>query len=146
MEKKNRAFLIIKHEGIQRGLIGEIISRLERKGLKIIGLKMFCMTEDKVKMLYSNCIDLVFFSEMLEYNANHLVIGMVVEGADGNKAANEVCGKIGVAGTVRGDFALCNARNLLHCSDEDATNQEIRMFFDESEFFNYNSCSEEWMK
>lgn len=64
MEKQDRAFLIIKHEGVQRALIGEILSRLERKGLKIVGMKMFCLSENDVRNLYSNCLDLPFFDEI----------------------------------------------------------------------------------
>ena len=146
MEKQDRAFLIIKHEGVQRALIGEILSRLERKGLKIVGMKMFCLSENDVRNLYSNCLDLPFFDEMLEYNANHPVIGIVVMGPDANKGANEVCGKIGVPGTIRGDLALCHARNVLHCSDEDATDREVALFFRESELFDFRNSGEEWLR
>lgn len=144
-EQKDRAFLIIKHEAVQRGLIGEIITRLERKGLKITAMKMFKMTDDEVRKLYSNCVSLPFFDEMLRFNSRCAVVGIAVEGPDANKGANEVCGKVGVSGTVRGDFALCHSRNVLHCSDENMTDREIAIFFNEDEICRYSSAGEEWL-
>ncbi len=106
MNEKDMAFLIIKHEAVQRGLIGEILGRIEKKGLKIIALKMFEMKKEQVMCLYDNCTELSFFEELLKYNSDCPVIGIVVAGPDANKGANEVCGVIGLGGTVRGDYAL----------------------------------------
>lgn len=145
MNREDKAFLLIKHEALQSKIIGEIINRIERKGLKIIGMKMLRLTENDVKKLYKKCINLSYFNEMLRYNSNCPVIGIVVMGVDGNKCANEVCGKVGVPGTVRGDFAMCNSRNMLHCSEPDETSYEISLFFDEYELYNYKLCQEGWM-
>ena len=146
MNEKDMAFLIIKHEAVQRGLIGEILGRIEKKGLKIIALKMFEMKKEQVMCLYDNCTELSFFEELLKYNSDCPVIGIVVAGPDANKGANEVCVVIGLGGTVRGDYALCNSRNVLHCSDEGKTQREIDLFFSNEEMFYYSNAWEGWLK
>ncbi len=146
MNEKDMAFLIIKHEAVQRGLIGEILGRIEKKGLKVIALKMFEMKKEQVMDLYDNCKKLPFFEELLTYNSDCPVIGLVVAGPNANKGANEVCGVIGRAGTVRGDYALCHSRNVLHCSDEGKTQREIDLFFSNRELFFYDTAWEDWIR
>ncbi|MBE5891584.1 MAG: nucleoside-diphosphate kinase [Lachnospiraceae bacterium] len=145
MERENVALMLIKHEGVQRNLIGNIIKRIENKGLKIIGMKMLKLSEKQVKELYVNCLHLHYFSEMLDYNSEKPMVAIVVEGPNGNICANEVCGKVGVPGTVRGDFAMTNSRNVLHCSDSEKSIEEIKMFFSEEELFEYSKAGDEWM-
>lgn len=145
MERENVALMLIKHEGVQRNLIGNIINRIENKGLKIIGMKMLKLSEKQVKELYTNCLHLHYFNEMLEYNSEKLMVAIVVEGPNGNTCANEVCGKVGVSGTVRGDFAMTNPRNVMHCSDSEKSIEEIKMFFSEEELFEYSKAGDAWM-
>lgn len=143
---KNKAIMIIKHEAVQRKIIGEIISRIEKKGLKIIAMKMMEMTEEDVRCLYNKCTELPYFDEMVDYNTNGPVIVLLVEGVDGNKNANEVCGRVGEMGTVRGDFVLHSARNVLHCSDEDVTEQEIPIFFEEKDIYEYEELLSKFLR
>ncbi|WP_192929734.1 nucleoside-diphosphate kinase [Alkaliphilus serpentinus] len=145
-DKVSRALFLIRTEAIQRNLVGEIIKRIEKKGLKIIGIKMVNLNEEIMCNLYSNCFDLPYFDEMLRYHTEGPVIVLVVEGINGNKNANEVCGKVGISGTIRGDLSMHPARNLLHCSNLDKSNYEIEVFFKENELFEYDLFLQRWTR
>lgn len=145
-ELVDRALMLIRHEAIQRSLVGDIIQRIEKKGLKIAALKMGTLNEEKIRKLYGHCIDTLFFDEMVKYHTEGPVIFLVVEGADGNINAKQVCGKIGNNGTVRGDFAMSESRNLLHCSDSDDTGKQMELLFNNDEVFIYELSSQKWIK
>ena len=135
---KEKTFVMVKPDGVERGLIGEVISRFERKGLKIKALKMIQLTRDKAEELYGIHKDKPFFNDLVDFVTSGPVVAMVLEGdsaievvrlmigaTDGRKAA---------PGTIRGDFALSIQNNVVHASDsKNSFEREHRIFFTEEE-------------
>lgn len=141
----DKALMIMKHEAIQRCLMGEILRRIEGIGLKIISMKMKQLTREEVDLLYANSKNEIYYNELLMYNIEGPVLLIVVQGVNGNESANSICGNIGIPGTVRGDLALHSSRNLLHCSDPEDTEREINLFFNECEIYKFIHSSERWV-
>lgn len=145
-----RSLVLIKPDAIQRGLAGTIIARFERRGLKLVAIKMLHLDPALAKRHYAIHADKSFFESLVNYISSAPVIALVFEG----KRAVEVIRKtIGAtdpakaeAGTIRGDFGLDIARNLVHGSDSVATAEdEIKLFFSEAEIFNYHKEMDNWV-
>ena len=130
----SRTLVLIKPDAVQRGLVGEIISRLERKGLKIVALKMLQMDEALAKRHYAIHEGKPFFSSLVDFIASGLVVAAVVEGSNAVEAVRRLMGETdplkAAAGTIRGDFGLDITQNLIHGSDsEESAKKEIELFF-----------------
>jgi len=144
-----RTFLMVKPDGVQRGLIGEIISRFERKGLKLIGAKFVQMTKEQAEYHYAEHVGKDFFPGLVEFIISGPVFATVWEGDDAVKLARNVIGKTNVLeampGTIRGDFAAHTPRNLIHGADspENAA-REIANFFTEDELVTYGKVIQQW--
>ncbi len=131
-------FVMIKPDAVKRGLIGEIISRIERKGLKIKAMKMIKMTIDMAKELYKEHEGKPFFNDLIEYVTSGPVVVMVVEGPSAvsvmRKMIGDTDGSKAEPGTIRGDFALSKARNLVHATDSpEKVEREMSIFFEKEE-------------
>ncbi len=145
-----RTLVIIKPDGVQRGLIGPIITRLERRGLKITALKMIQMDYDLAKRHYAVHEGKPFYEPLLEYITSAPVVVMVIEG---NKAIEVVRRTLGATnpteaapGTIRADYGLEIGRNLVHGSDGPETAAfEIPLFFDEDEILSYSRETDRWI-
>lgn len=129
-----RTYVMLKPDAIKRNLMGEIISRIEKKGFAITEMKMTTLTEEIVKEHYSNIIDRPFFGEILEYITSGPVLCMVVEGNDVVAGMRRLIGPTkwteAQPGTIRGDFAFDTGENVIHGSDsEEAALIEIKRFF-----------------
>jgi nucleoside-diphosphate kinase len=142
--KHERTLILVKPDGIQRALIGEIISRFERKGLKLIGLKMIILGDADIEKHYGKYSDKPFFQIIKDYMTSGPVVAMVWEGLQAVKSCRLVCGEKrhgfeSEAGSIRGDFALSGGNNLVHSSDsvENAT-EEISKFFSTNELLDYS--------
>jgi len=136
-----RTLIIIKPDALQRNLVGEIISRFEKKGLKVIGMKMVELDDLKLEEHYPHHKDKPFFGNLKKFMKSAPVILLVLEGAEVVEACRIVCGSTkGIeadAGTIRGDLAMTNW-NLVHASDSVKTaNEEIPRFFSKDELFDY---------
>ncbi|MBU1036722.1 nucleoside-diphosphate kinase [Patescibacteria group bacterium] len=136
-----RTLIIIKPDALQRNLVGEIVSRFERKGLKIIGMKMYELDDLKLDEHYAHHKDKPFFSNLKKFMKSSPIILMVLQGPEVIQACRLLCGSTkGVeadAGTIRGDLAMTNL-NLVHASDSLKTaKKEIHLFFNEDELFDY---------
>jgi len=136
-----RTLIIIKPDALHRNLVGEIIRRFERKGLKISGMKMVQLDDLKLDEHYAHHKDKPFFDDLKSYMKISPVILMVLEGPEVIDAVRLVVGSTrGVeadAGTIRGDLAMTN-RNLVHASDGvETAEKEIKRFFKEDELFDY---------
>ncbi len=136
-----RTLIIIKPDALQRNLVGEIISRFEKKGLKIVGLKMMELDNLKLDEHYAHHKDQPFFGNLKKFMTSSPVLLMVLEGPEVIQACRIICGSTkGVeadAGTIRGDLSMTNW-NLVHASDSlDTAEMEIYRFFNEDELFNY---------
>lgn len=147
MPKTSRTAVLVKPDGLQRGLIGEIISRFERKGLKLVGLKMVSMTDAQLSEWYSEHRDKSFFGDLKHFMGSLPVVAMVWEGIDAvpvvRKLVGTTLGREAEAGSIRGDFGMSQQYNLIHASSsgEDAE-REIDILFNIDELFGYNSALE----
>lgn len=145
-----RTLVIVKPDGVQRGLIGPIITRLEQRGLKIVGLKMMQITPDLARKHYAIHEGKPFFDGLIRYITSAPVVVMVVEG---KKAIEVVRATMGATnpvtaapGTIRADYALEIGRNLVHGSDGPETAQtEIALFFKPEELLDYSRDTDKWI-
>ena len=133
-----RTLVLVKPDGVQRGLAGEIISRLERKGLKITALKMLQMDRALAERHYDVHRDKPFFSSLVEFITSSPVVAAVVEGTEAVEVVRRMMGETdplkSAPGTIRGDFGLELEQNLIHGSDsEENAQKEIATFFSEKE-------------
>lgn len=129
-----RTYIMLKPDCVKRGLMGEVIARIERKNYKITDAKMMMLTEQILREHYAHIADKPFFPEILSYMTSGPVLAMVVEGDNAVKGMRIIMGATkfeeAAAGTIRGDYASCTAENLIHGSDsvENAA-IEIKRFF-----------------
>jgi nucleoside-diphosphate kinase len=138
-----RTLVIAKPDAIQRGLIGEIISRLERKGLKLTGMKMDRLDETKLRIHYAEHTEKPFYAGLEEFMKSSPVVLMAWEGYECVKSVRELVGatnpRVATAGTIRGDFAIGTGRNLIHASDSKESGEaEVSNFFSADELFDYD--------
>ena len=134
-------FVMIKPDAVKRGLIGEIISRIERKGLKIKALKMIQMSREMAEKLYEEHRGKPFFEDLVGYVTSGPVVVMVVEGPNAvqvmRKMIGDTDGSKAEPGTIRGDFALSKTRNLIHATDSpEKVEREMSIFFKKEELLN----------
>lgn len=145
--KMTRTAVLVKPDGLQRGLIGEIINRFERKGLKLVGMKMVSMTDAQLTEWYVEHKQKSFFGELKSFMGSQPVVAMVWEGIDAvtvvRKLVGTTLGREAEGGSIRGDFGMSQQYNLIHASssDEDAK-REIEILFNVDELFNYSSVLE----
>ena len=145
-----KTFVMIKPDGVQRGLIGEIISRIERKGLKIVAMKMLHISQELAQRHYAEHRGKSFFDSLISYITSGPVVAMVVEGKEAVKVMRSLVGKTNPIeaspGTIRGDYAMDVGRNVIHASDSiESANREISLFFDEEEIIEYKKFDEDWV-
>jgi len=129
-----KTYIMLKPDCIKRGLIGEVISRIERKGYKILDVKMMSLNEEILREHYSHLIDKPFFPETVAYMTSGPVIGMIVEGQNAVIGTRTLMGATefgeATAGTIRGDFATSTGHNIIHGSDSvENAKIEIKRFF-----------------
>lgn len=137
-----KTLLIIKPDGVQRGLIGEVTKRLELKGLKIVGMKMIRLTEELLRTHYAEHVDKDFYPAVEKFMSSSPVVVIVAEGLNAVAAVRLIAGATNAAesdgGTIRGDLAM-GYSNVIHCSDGvDGAKREVGIFFDESEVHSYD--------
>jgi len=138
-----RTAVLVKPDGLQRGLIGEIINRFEKKGLKLVGLKMTLMTDDMLDRWYAEHRDKGFFQDLKDFMGSQPIVSMVWEGIDAvtvvRKLVGTTLGREAEAGSIRGDFGMSQQLNLIHASSEDeAAAKEIKIVFVDEELFDYD--------
>ncbi|GIK74298.1 MAG: nucleoside-diphosphate kinase [Chloroflexota bacterium] len=131
-----RTFVMVKPDGVQRGLIGEIISRFERRGLKIVGMRMVQVSDELARQHYAVHEGKPFFAGLINYITSAPVVAMVVEGTNAVVAVRQTVGATrpfeAAPGSIRADFALEIGRNLVHASDAPETAAtEIALWFGE---------------
>lgn len=145
-----RTLVIIKPDGVQRGLIGPIITRLERRGLRITALKMIQMDYDMAKRHYAVHEGKPFYKTLLEYITSGPVVVMVIEGKEAIEVVRRTMGATNpteaTPGTIRADYGLEIGRNLIHGSDGAETAAfEIPLFFKEAEILSYSRDTDRWI-
>lgn len=145
--KMIRTAVLVKPDGLQRALIGEIISRFERKGLKLVGMKMVSMTDAQLTEWYVEHKQKTFFGELKSFMGSMPVVAMVWEGIDTvgvvRKLVGTTLGREAEGGSIRGDFGMSQQYNLIHASaSEDDASREIEILFNVDELFDYSSVFE----
>ena len=145
-----RTFVMVKPDGVQRGLIGKIISRLERKGLKIVAMKMMKIEESLAEEHYVEHKEKPFFKDLIGYITSGPVVAMVIEGKEAIKVVRTLVGKTNpreaLPGTIRGDYGMDVGRNVIHASDSlESAKREINLFFKEEEIVSYSKTDEIWI-
>ena len=145
-----RTLVLVKPDGVQRGLIGELISRFERTGLKIVGLKFIHISKELAARHYAEHEGKPFYDGLISFITSSPSVAMVLEG---NNAVSNVRKLMGLTnpseslpGTIRGDYGLDLGRNIVHGSAnlEDAA-REVGLFFDESEITSYDRVVDPWI-
>jgi nucleoside-diphosphate kinase len=130
-----KTFIMIKSDGVRRGLVGEIIGRIERKGFKIIRARLFQSSRELVEEHYMEHKGKVFFNELIEYILEGPVMAMEVEGESAVETMRLMIGnkdpKLAAPGTIRGDFANSITQNIIHGSDSAiSAERELNLWFD----------------
>lgn len=137
-----RTLIIAKPDAVQRGLVGEIIARLERKGLKLIGLKMMSLDSTVLQAHYAEHLEKPFYAGLEEFMKSSPVVVMAWEGFECVNSVRVLVGatnpREAAAGTIRGDFSIGTGRNLIHASDSKKSGEEeVDRFFGEADLFEY---------
>lgn len=138
-----RTLIIAKPDAVQRGLVGQIIARLEQKGLKLIGLKMARLDETMLRTHYAEHIEKSFYEGLENFMKSSPVVLMAFEGLECTEAVRLLVGSTNprqaVPGSIRGDFAMDTGRNVVHASDSKESGEaEVSNFFDPHELFDYD--------
>jgi nucleoside-diphosphate kinase len=141
-----RTLVLLKPDAVQRGLLGEILGRFEKKGLKVVGMKMMQLTDDLLNEHYSHLNHLPFFGDIKRFMMLAPVIALCLEGVDCVETVRRLCGptlaREAAPGTIRGDFGMSIQANLVHASDSVQTAEaEVPRFFRDEELFDY-----EWIQ
>ena len=141
-----------KPDAVQRGLTGEIVTRLEERGLKLVGAKFMQIDEELAHQHYGEHEDKPFFDDLVAFITSGPVMAMVWEGADATRQVRRMMGATDPAeaapGTIRGDYGLDLSQNVIHGSDHEdpgANEREIELFFDEDELVDYARADETWV-
>lgn len=134
-----RTLILVKPDGVQRGLIGEVISRFEARGLKLVAMKLLNAPRATVEEHYAEHRERPFFNDVVGYLCSGPVVALALEGENAVRAARAMMGATNSAdaapGTIRGDLALSIERNIVHGSaDPEAAKRELRIWFADSEF------------
>jgi len=145
-----RTFVMVKPDGVQRGLVGEIISRLERKGLKLVGCKLLQLDRALAERHYAAHRDKPFFAGLIEFITSGPVLAMAWEGRNAVEVVRRLLGATNAAeaapGTLRGDFGLDIGHNLVHGSDSlESAARELQLFFKEEELLDYARDLDRWI-
>lgn len=145
-----RTYVMVKPDCVQRGLVGEVIRRIEKRGLKIVAMRMNVISKDIAKKHYAEHAQKPFFNSLVEFITSGPSVSMVVEGKNAvavmraiNGATNPLNASVG---SIRGDLALDTGRNLVHASDSlEAGEREISLHFKEEEIVEYSRIDEAWV-
>jgi len=144
-----KTFLMVKPDGVQRNLIGEIVGRFEKKGFQLVGAKLMLITNELAKQHYGEHKERPFFGELVDFITSGPVFAMVWEGENVIASARQMMGatnpKDSQSGTIRGDFAVTVGKNIIHGSDSPASaEREISLFFKEEELVSYQKLMNDW--
>ncbi|HLR40608.1 MAG TPA: nucleoside-diphosphate kinase [Virgibacillus sp.] len=145
-----KTFLMVKPDGVQRNLIGEVVKRFEKKGFKLVGAKLMIISDDLAKTHYGEHKERPFFGELVDFITSGPVFAMVWEGDGVISTARDMMGKTNpqeaATGTIRGDFGMTVGKNIIHGSDSaESAEREINLFFDEKEVLAYSKHDSAWI-
>lgn len=145
-----KTFLMVKPDGVQRNLIGEIVSRFEGKGFKLVGAKFMIISDKLAEQHYGEHKGKPFFHNLVNFITSGPVFAMVWEGEEVIKTARNMIGSTNpldaANGTIRGDFGMVVHKNIIHGSDSiESAQREINLFFGDDEVFTYTKLDQQWI-
>lgn len=145
-----RSYIMIKPDGVQRGIVGDIISRFETKGYRLAALKTKMASKELLELHYEDLVSKAFFPNMRDYMMSGPVVCMVWEGKEAVSTGRKMLGATNplesAPGTIRGDYCIEVGRNICHGSDSvENAEREIGLWFDESEVLDWESHSKDWI-
>ncbi|MBM7569826.1 nucleoside-diphosphate kinase [Aquibacillus albus] len=145
-----KTFLMVKPDGVQRGLVGEIVSRFEKKGFKLIGSKLMTISSELASEHYAEHEGKPFFNSLVTFITSGPVFAMVWEGENVIATARQMMGKTNpqdaLPGTIRGDYGLTVGKNVIHGSDStESAEREISLFFNTEELIEYKKDGDSWI-
>ena len=146
-----RTLVLVKPDGVQRGLIGEVINRLERRGLKLVGMKLMQGDASLARQHYGEHVDRPFFGGLVDFITSSPVVAMAWEADNVVEAVRNTMGQTNPTtsppGTIRGDLGLDIGRNLVHGSDSpESAERELALFFNSGELLDYARANDPWIK
>ena len=147
---REQTLIILKPDAIARGLTGEVITRLEKTGLKLVGCKMSELSTDILREHYAHLVDKPFFPDILKYMQSGPVMLQVWDGVEAATLVRKIVGATNpteaLPGTIRGDYSLNIARNMIHASETaEIAVDEVKRFFAENELASYARCDEKML-
>jgi len=150
MINSQRTLVLIKPDGVQRGLVGEIISRLEKRGLMLIAMNFRQVTKEFAETHYGAHVGKPFYNGLVKYITSAPLVAMVWEGTEAIRAVRQTVGATNPLeadpGTIRHDLALLTSRNLIHASDSvETAEKEISKWFEEDEIYAWSRIHEDWI-
>ena len=150
MAEVQRTLVLLKPDALQRDLLGEVVIRFERKGLKIVGLKLIRLTDELLNEHYSHLQDRPFFVSLKKFMMQTPVVGIALEGMDAITEVRKLVGSTNPreadAGTIRADLSMNTPSNLVHASDSpEAAEQEINRFFNQDELYSYEKITDRYL-
>ncbi|ADU30133.1 nucleoside-diphosphate kinase [Evansella cellulosilytica] len=145
-----RTFIMVKPDGVQRNLVGSIISRFELKGFSLVGSKLLTVSNELAEAHYAEHKNRPFFGDLVNFITSGPVFAMVLEGDGVIAEARKMMGKTNpqeaMPGTIRGDFGIHMSRNVIHGSDsQESAQREISLFFRSDELVSYNKTISKWI-
>lgn len=145
-----RTFVAIKPDGVQRGIVGDVITRLERRGLKLVAIRMMLVDDDLARRHYGEHVDRPFFAGLVSFITSGPIVAMIWEANNAVALARQSMGATNPAeaapGTIRGDFGIDIGRNIVHGSDSpESAGREIELFFGDGAGLDYSRNTDEWI-
>ena len=145
-----KTFVMLKPSAVTRGIVGNILTRIENKGLKIVAMKMVSVTREKAEKLYAIHKGKSFYESLIEYVTSAPVVAMVLEGDEAVATVRKLIGntnpKEAQSGTIRGDMAMTTTKNLIHASDSvENAKCEMGIFFTPEDIVTYTRADENWL-
>ena len=142
--------MLVKPDGVQRGLIGTVIGRIENKGLMIAGLKLIHVSEELAKEHYGEHVDRPFFGDLVSFITSSPVVALAIEGDNAVAVMRTLMGgtnpQEAAPGTIRGDFGMTIGMNLVHGSDSpESAERELNLFFQKEEVLDYKREIDSWI-
>merc|ERR1711939_82630 len=147
---RERTFIAIKPDGVQRGLVGKIVKRFEQRGFKLVAMKLCKPGLEHLKQHYADLAEKSFFPGLVNYMNSGPICAMVWEGLNvvkmGRMMLGETNPQASLPGSIRGDFSIQVGRNICHGSDAvESANHEIALWFKPEELISYDSCEAQWI-
>ncbi|WP_342496447.1 nucleoside-diphosphate kinase [Bacillus sp. FSL K6-3149] len=146
----DKTFLMVKPDGVERQLIGEIVSRFEKKGLQLVGAKLMSIPKEVAETHYGEHKEKPFFGELVDFITSGPVFAMVWQGEQVVDVTRQIIGKTNpkeaLPGTIRGDYGLTVGKNIIHGSDSpESAEREISLFFKQEELINWDQTISSWI-